>query len=144
MEKSYCLIPPGTKSDCYEHSEFTYDGYNSAFFCNGFNLNTWNTNSPNFELESGAADCLSFTTIYKHEEKASFGINVVISGVTYFLSGALTITATSGSWCRGTFSYHYNSFTYKVPTNSGGAYEFEVLNTGDTHDMSYAIRWIKC
>ena len=46
----YTVEASGSKSDCYEPSSFTYHDYNSVFFCNGFNPNTWNTNSPNFEV----------------------------------------------------------------------------------------------
>ncbi len=138
------LFAPGSKSDCYEPSSFTRNGYNSVFFCNGFNPNTWNANSPNMEILSGAAGCVSFTTNYIHEEVISFGVQVVISGTSCLLPGTLNLISTVGTWCWGTFSYHYNSFTYKIPTNSGGKYEFQALNSGSSKSMAYAIRWIKC
>ena len=140
----HTLSAPGSKSDCYEPSSFTKKGYSSVFFCNGFNPSTWKDKSPNMEILSGAAGNVSFTTSYIHEEVISFGIQVVISGTSCFLPGTLNLISTVGTWCWGTFSYHYNSFTYKIPTNSGGKYEFHALSTGSSKDMAYTIRWIKC
>ncbi len=138
------LLAPGSKSDCYEPSSFTRNGYNSVFICNGFNPSTWKDKSPNMEILSGAAGYVSFTTSSIHEEVISFGVQVVISGTSCFLPGTLNLISTVGTWCWGTFSYHYNSFTYKIPTNSGGKYKFQALNSGSSKNMAYAFRWIKC
>lgn len=93
----FTLLSAGSESDCNEPSSYKYDGYSSVFFHNGFNPNTWKTNSPNFKVLSGGAGCVSFTTIYTHEEIISFGISTSISGTNCFLSGTMSIIATVGS-----------------------------------------------
>ena len=140
----YKLLPVGSESDCHEPSSFTDNGYSSVFFCNRFNLNTWKINSSNLEVQSGVSGYVPFITMYRDEEIISFRIYTSISETSCFLSRTMSIIAAVGSWPCNTFSYHYNSFTYKISTNSWGKYELEALNTEDTHDMAYAIGGIKC
>ncbi len=137
------LLPSGSKSDVNELTHFSKSGFNSVIFHNGFNNNTWSKNSADIAFHPSGSGCFSFTTLYKNEESISFSINTVFSGTTYIVSGALSLIASTGTWNWGTFSYHYYSFTYNFPNNIGGKYEMEALDTGSSHDMAYAFKWLK-